>query len=103
MYVNGAPIGVGGTSASCPFFAGLVSLLNEARLGARKKPMGFLNPFLYANAHAFIDTTHGTNAIPRGPGALPYGFAAAPGWDAATGLGTPNYEKLLAAAMAAAA
>jgi hypothetical protein len=28
-------------------------------------------------------------------------FAAATGWDAATGLGTPHFDKLLAAAMAA--
>jgi hypothetical protein len=31
---------------------------------------------------------------------VPYGFAAAKGWDAATGLGTPHFDKLLAAAMA---
>ena len=41
---------VGGTSASSPFFASLVSLLNEARLNANKPVMGFLNPFLYKSA-----------------------------------------------------
>ena len=65
--------------------------------------MGFINPFLYANEAAFHDCVNGTNAIPRGPGTLPYGYAAAPGWDAATGLGTPNYTALLEAAMKAAA
>ena len=42
-------------SASAPAFAGMVSLLNEARLKAGKPTMGFLNPFLYANPDAFTD------------------------------------------------
>ena len=45
---------------------------------------------------------NGTNAIQtddKGK-AYPIGFAAAPGWDAATGLGTPVFSKLLARAMA---
>ena len=92
---------VGGTSASSPTFAGLVSLLNEARLAAGKPEMGFLNPFLYANPAAFTDIVNGTNAHPRGQGMVPYGFAAARGWDPATGLGTPLLDKLLAAALAA--
>ena len=64
--------------------------------------MGFINPFLYSNPDAFFDVVEGTNAIGRGTGPLEYGYAAAPGWDPATGLGTPNFEKLLAAAMYAA-
>ena len=91
---------VGGTSASAPAFGGMISLINDALIQAGKKPLGFLNPFLYANADAFTDVVKGTNAIGRGTGPLPYGFAAAPGWDAATGLGTPVFTKLLAAAMA---
>ena len=80
----------------------LVSLLNEARFKAGKPPMGFFNPFAYANPTAFTDVTKGTNAIGRGDGAaLKYGFAAAPGWDAATGLGTPLFDRLLDAALAA--
>ena len=98
--MNGKVESVGGTSASSPMFAGLVSLLNEARLQAGKPRMGFLNPFLYQNPDAFNDVTKGTNAIPRGEGELKYGFACAKGWDAATGLGTPKFDKLLAAALA---
>ena len=93
---------IGGTSASSPTFAAMVSLLNEARLKAGKPPMGFLNPFLYANAGAFFDVTKGTNAYGRGPFTTPIGYAATAGWDAATGLGTPHFDKLLAAAMKAA-
>ena len=100
MYVGDKVESVGGTSASSPAFAGYVSLLNEARLKAGKPPMGFLNPFLYVHPHAFTDVTLGTNAIGGGhQGALPYGFAAAPGWDAATGLGTPRFDVLLQAAL----
>ena len=51
--------GVGGTSASCPVFAAMISLLNEARLNAGKPAMGFLNPFLYSNPGAFVDVTVG--------------------------------------------
>jgi len=101
VYEGGKVESVGGTSASSPAFAGFVSLLNEARFKAGKKQMGFVNPFLYANPDAFTDIVKGTNAIGRGTGPLKYGYAAAPGWDAATGLGTPLVDKLLAAALAA--
>lgn len=101
VYVGGRVEPVGGTSASSPAFAGYVSLLNEARFKAGKPQMGFFNPFAYQNPGAFTDVTHGTNAIDRGGGPMTYGFAAAPGWDAATGLGTPRFDKLLAAALAA--
>jgi len=87
--------GVYGTSASCPVVAGLVAKLNDKRLGAGMPPMGFVNPFLYANPGAFQDVIYGEN---KGDGFA--GFRATPGWDAATGLGTPNYELLEAAAMA---
>lgn len=97
---NGRVISVGGTSASSPTFAGLISLLNEARLQAGKKPLGFLNEFLYQNIDAFTDVTKGTNAIGRGTGPIKYGFNATTGWDPATGMGSPIFKKLLAAAMA---
>ena len=101
VYVAGNVKAVGGTSASAPAFAGLISLINEARFRAGKQQMGFLNPFLYQHPDAFFDVVNGTNAIGRGTGPLDFGFAAATGWDAATGLGTPHFRKLLAAAMKA--
>jgi hypothetical protein len=100
VVVHGTPMPVGGTSASSPTFAGLVSLLNEARLDAGKPAMGFLNPFLYKNEAAFFDVTVGSNKVSRGGGAMPYGFNCSAGWDPATGLGTPLFGKLMAAAMA---
>jgi kumamolisin len=39
-----------------------------------------VNPQLYANPQALRDITTGNNGS----------FAAAPGWDACTGLGSPN-------------
>ena len=33
----------------------MVSLLNDKRVAAGKKPMGFINPFLYANPDCFQD------------------------------------------------
>ena len=92
---------VGGTSASTPTFAAIVSLLNEARVQAGKKPLGWLNPFLFANPDAFTDITKGTNAIARSGESMKYGYACEPGWDPATGLGTPIFDKLLKAALAA--
>ena len=48
VVLGGHVNGIGGTSASAPMFAGLVSLLNEARLQSQGgKPMGFLNPCVY--------------------------------------------------------
>ena len=88
---------VSGTSGVAPFFAGIVTRLNVART----KPMGFLNPWLYANPQMFNDVTHGTNAVARDGSLLPYGFNASAGWDPATGLGTPRYPEMLAAALAA--
>ena len=86
--------GIGGTSASAPAFAGVVAKLNNERLRAGKAPMGFINPFLYANPQAFNDVIFGEN---KDTGYV--GFRATRGWDAATGLGTPNYVKLHRAAM----
>ena len=82
---SGRVLAVGGTSASAPCFAAVVSLLNEHRLQNGKKQLGYLNPFLYKNIAAFTDITKGTNAIGRGNGPIKYGFNATKGWDPATG------------------
>ena len=77
---------VGGTSAVAPLWAGLVARLNQS-LG---KPVGFLNPLIYAipaTAKAFNDITVGNNGK----------YHAGPGWDPCTGLGSPNGQNLLTA------
>jgi kumamolisin len=86
--VDGNESASGGTSAVAPLMAALVALLNEAK----QKPVGFLNPFLYANAAAVThDVTIGTNAI---KGTVK-GYSAGKGWDAASGLGTPDGTAIL--------
>jgi tripeptidyl-peptidase-1 len=63
VYIAGTVEPVGGTSASSPMFAALVSLINEARFAKGMPQMGFLNPFLYQNPTAFFDVVKGTNAV----------------------------------------
>ncbi|TDL17434.1 family S53 protease-like protein [Rickenella mellea] len=93
IVVGGRTEAVAGTSCSSPIFASVVSLLNDQLIAAGKKPLGFLNPFLYANPGAFNDITTGSN-----PGCNTNGFPTKAGWDPVTGLGTPNFAKLKAAA-----
>jgi tripeptidyl-peptidase-1 len=85
---------VDGTSASAPGFAGLVSLLNGYQLTATGKPLGFLNPLFYQNAEVFTDITEGNNKCTE-QACCQYGWSASTGWDPVTGLGTPNYPKML--------
>ncbi|KAK8030708.1 subtilisin-like protein [Apiospora arundinis] len=80
-----------GTSGSAPVFASMITLINNERLKLSKPTLGFLNPALYASSQAFNDVVVGGN---EGCGAKP-AFKAIPGWDAVTGLGSPDYERLL--------
>ena len=56
---RGQSILVRGTSCSTPIFASIISLINDNLISAGKSPLGFLNPFLYANPSAFNDITRG--------------------------------------------
>jgi len=50
----------GGTSAASPVWAGIIGLLNAARLKAGKSAIGFFNPLLYNGAYAAMtDITKG--------------------------------------------
>ncbi|CDO69264.1 hypothetical protein BN946_scf185042.g166 [Trametes cinnabarina] len=90
--INGTVTPVSGTSASTPVFASVVALLNDRFIAAGKPAMGFLNPFLYSTGKSALnDITEGNN-----PGCGTNGFPAATGWDPVTGLGTPDFNKLLA-------
>jgi tripeptidyl-peptidase-1 len=83
--------GVAGTSASCPVAAGIFAQLNNVRLAARKAPLGWLNPLIYANGACFNDVADGSqNNCNDGT----TGFRTVRGWDAATGFGSPNYSCL---------
>ncbi|HLY57622.1 MAG TPA: S53 family peptidase [Stellaceae bacterium] len=74
---DGTDTVIGGTSAVAPLWAGLVARINAARSNGT---VGFINPTLYVNPAMLNDITSGNNGS----------FAAATGWDACTGLGSPN-------------
>lgn len=85
---------VGGTSCSAPQWAGLVAIADQIS----GTDLGFINPGLYkigadAGRYAadFFDVTQGNNGVlaPTIPG-----YSASQGWDAVTGLGTPNAANL---------
>jgi kumamolisin len=74
--VDGSATVIGGTSAVAPLWAALITRLNQIA----GQPAGLINPKLYQASTALRDITSGNNGD----------FAAAPGWDACTGLGSPN-------------
>jgi len=92
---------VGGTSAAAPQWAAIVALADELR-GKRGMPgLGAVAPLLYgiaADRHSyaqdFHDVTTGSNALFGDPTKLP-GFSAGPGYDLASGLGTPDVARLI--------
>ncbi|KAG6127030.1 hypothetical protein E4U38_006522 [Claviceps purpurea] len=92
MYVLGTLHQVLGTSAATPVVAAMVARINDARLRAGKRSVGFINPVLYQHGDAFLrDVRRGFNT---GCG-VAEAFRAGPGWDAVTGLGSVNYTRLL--------
>ena len=87
IYSGGKAQVVGGTSAVAPLWAALISRLAEAS-GQR---FGLIQTLLYAGvtpgtaAPGFHDITSGNNGA----------YAAGPGWDACSGLGSPDGTALL--------
>jgi tripeptidyl-peptidase-1 len=88
--------GVAGTSCASPTAAGVIALLNDARIQAGKSTLGFLNPLIYKHSEQWNDISSGASTGCD----LGDGWPAAKGWDAVTGVGTPNYKKLVAAVLA---
>ena len=79
---------VGGTSCGAPQWAGLIAIADQIS----GNNLGFINPALYKigsdatrYANDFFDVTTGGNQTSSIPG-----YSASQGWDAVTGLGTPN-------------
>lgn len=86
-----------GTSASTPVVASMVALLNDLRLAQGKPVLGFLNARLYAEEVAdvaFRDVTEGNINGCSNAQRVELGYNAAKGWDAASGLGEPMFNKL---------
>ncbi|HLY36383.1 MAG TPA: hypothetical protein VKU35_06725, partial [Candidatus Limnocylindria bacterium] len=84
---------VGGTSSGSPQWAGIVAMADTMA----GHDLGFLNPALYSiasdptkYANDFYDVTVGCNdTFSAGT------YCTSPGWDAVTGLGTPNVANLV--------
>lgn len=92
---NSRDVRVSGTSASTPAISAIFALVNDALLAAGRRPLGFLNPWLYKQGYnAFTDITSGSavGCSELGDG---LGFPAKEGWDAVTGFGTPNFKDIL--------
>ena len=86
---------IGGTSLSCPQWAGLVAIADQINGGG----LGLINPALYRigadparYAHDFFDIATGNPN--QGDPSIP-GYPATTGWDPVTGLGTPNAANLV--------
>ncbi|GKT52847.1 tripeptidyl peptidase SED3 [Colletotrichum tofieldiae] len=108
--------GFQGTSAAAPIWAGMVGMVNAALIQAGKPPMGFINPWLYgAGSQAINDVSTGTSVGCTGTTAFGSqkfppefgaklvpnaGWPSVAGWDAVSGLGTPDMGKILALRMA---
>ena len=88
VLVDGQQSVYGGTSAVAPLWAGLIARLAQAT----GQKFGLLQPVLYSgvtpgkDVAGFNDITSGNNGA----------YAAGPGWDACTGLGSPSATALLA-------
>jgi kumamolisin len=78
--IDGSNTVIGGTSAVAPLWAALIARINQTT----GKAAGYLNPQIYKSPKAFRDITQGSNGD----------FVAAAGWDACTGLGSPNGAEL---------
>lgn len=90
--------GIGGTSAAAPVWAALLADADSSS-ACRGSAIGFANPALYAAAGAaygsdFTDITSGYNDYTGTNGGL---YPAEPGYDMASGLGSPNAGNLAAA------
>jgi subtilase family serine protease len=93
---GGVTFGEGGTSASTPLWAGISALINQYAATQNKAPVGLLNPVLYnlasnatTYANDFNDVTMGNNNYWHND---PTQYAAGPGYDLASGLGSPKTQ-----------
>ncbi|KAF8262652.1 peptidase S8/S53 domain-containing protein [Lactarius quietus] len=88
--LNRQPSAMQGTSCAAPAAAGIIALLNNYMISSGRRPLGFLNPWLYGGGLSGLnDITLGSN-----PGCNTEGFSAIPGWDPVTGLGSLDFARL---------
>jgi kumamolisin len=96
LFVDGKPQPNGGTSAASPLVAALLTRINSSRPAGKR--VGYVTPVLYqpspksnitVGAAGCTDVSSGNNTTDKIGG-----FSAGPGYDAASGWGTPNGTKL---------
>jgi kumamolisin len=101
LVVGGQAQPNGGTSAATPLVASLIALINADLQQQGKQRVGYLTPVLYqangkngstVGSACCTDVTSGNNNTAKAGG-----YSAGPGYDAASGWGTPDGAKLLAA------
>jgi len=86
-----------GTEASAPLWGGLMALADQYA----HHDLGFVNPAIYRIARsssyhqAFHDITTGNNELTMPYPAGTAGYQATPGWDPATGWGSPDAQVLV--------
>ena len=86
-----------GTEAAAPLWAGLIALADQDA----HHDLGFVNPAIYRIARsssyhqAFHDITTGNNEMTMPYPAGTAGYQATPGWDPATGWGSPDAQVLV--------
>ncbi|HXC01656.1 MAG TPA: protease pro-enzyme activation domain-containing protein [Opitutaceae bacterium] len=89
IILNGASVGIGGTSLSSPIWAGVAAITNQARASIGGTTLGLLGPSIYplniSTPSVFHDVTTGNNGA----------FTAVVGYDLCTGLGSPNIGNLI--------
>lgn len=96
----GLSVPIGGTSASTPLWAAVVTLLNDYEASKGRPTLGFLNPWLYSLDKGLNDITKGGNNVGSCNAAAgctlskTLGFDTTEGWDPVTGLGSPDFKKL---------
>jgi subtilase family serine protease len=99
-----------GTSVSAPIWAGIITLLNNARKSVNKTTLGMLAPMLYnlyntKNGFGFKDIAGGNNKCTNSDDTLTkdisstcckYGFTSAKNsWDPVNGMGVPKFAELV--------
>lgn len=100
IYANGTWQVIGGTSLSCPLWAGFVADVNQMRSNGGLRPLGFVNAFLYETVYGvngssplYSQDFHQVISGNNNP------WPAGPGWNPDTGLGSfvvPALAKTLA-------
>jgi len=81
----------GGTSFAAPMWAGYMALVNQQLVADGYKPLGFINPYLYAFG---LSSSYGTDFhdITSGKSGS---YSAVTGYDLVTGWGSPNGQGLI--------